>query len=57
MTILNNNLRLVHISLNKLKQVVILAAANQFGPNDFIWKLSQENNNSSLFLEMWNQGR
>lgn len=31
MTVPNDNLRLVLISLNELKQVAVLAAANQFG--------------------------
>ena len=35
MTIPNDNLRLVLISLNELKQVAVLAAANQSGPQLF----------------------
>jgi hypothetical protein len=48
MTIPNDSLRLVLISLNELKQVAILAAANEFGPRLFSMELSKEN--SSLRL-------
>lgn len=52
MTIPNDNLRLVLISLNELKQVAILAAANQFGPQLFSMGIVNGKEQLETFLEM-----
>lgn len=52
MTIPNDNLRLVLISLDELKQVVILAAANQFGPQLFSMGIVKGKEQLETFLGM-----
>ena len=52
MTIANDNLRLVLISLNELKQVAILAAANQFGPQLLSMGVVKGKEKLETFLEM-----
>jgi hypothetical protein len=52
MTIPNDNLRLVLISLNELKQVAILAAANEFGPELFSMGIIKGRQQLETFLKM-----
>ena len=52
MIIPNDNLRLVLISLNELKQVAILAATNQFGPQLFSMGIVNGKEQLETLLEM-----
>jgi hypothetical protein len=52
MTIPNDNLRLVLIALNELKQVAILAAENEFGPQLFSMGIVKGKQQLETFLEM-----
>jgi hypothetical protein len=52
MTTPNDNLRLVLISLNELKQVAVLAIANQSGPELFSMGVVKGKEQLETFLEM-----
>lgn len=52
MTLSNDNLRLVLISLNELKQVAILAATKQFGPQLLSMGIVKGREKLEAFLEM-----
>lgn len=52
MTIPDDNLRLVLIALNELKQVAILAASNQFGPELHSMGIVKGKQQLQSFLEM-----